>query len=142
MEVILGFISKYFFDSLVVLGFAIVSKVALKYFSNDRWETIKETILTAMLWSEETFGIGHGQEKWTKAWQKIVELLQKKGITLSDKEIPIVTDIMKSNVPEINSITYSSLPLVAREERDIPKALPGYKALSDKLKAKYAESKE
>ncbi|RXG64091.1 hypothetical protein ES695_14175, partial [Candidatus Atribacteria bacterium 1244-E10-H5-B2] len=99
MELILGFIYKYFFDALIVLGFGIVSKVALRYFSHDRWETIKETVLTSMLWAEEQFGIGHGDEKWTKAWRKIVELLLKKGIKLSEKEIPIVNDIMKSNIP-------------------------------------------
>lgn len=142
MEIIFGFISKYFFDSLVVLGFALVSKLALKYFSNDRWETIKETILTSMLWAEETFGIGQGQEKWSKAWQKIVELLQKKGITLSDKEIPIVTDIMKSNVPEINSITYSALPDASKVERLIEKDPKAWQKMVDNLKLKYPESEE
>jgi len=137
MEMILSFISKYFLESLVVLGFGIVSKVALKYFSNDRWEVIKENILIAMLWSEETFGLGHGQEKWNKAWQKIVELLEKKGIKLSEKEITTVTDMMKANVPVINSITYSTVPEVVRELRDIPGRSPEMKKLLEDLRKKY-----
>ena len=137
MEIILGFVSKYFLKSLVVLGFGIVSKVALKYFSNDRWEVIKENILIAMLWAEETFGMGHGQEKWNKAWQKIVELLKKKGIILKEKEISIVTDMMKANVPVINSITYSTVPEVVRELRDIPARSPEYKSMLDKLYKKH-----
>jgi len=137
MEIILGFIGKYFMEALVVLGFGMVSKVALKYFSNDRWEVIKENILIAMLWSEETFGLGHGQEKWNKAWQKIVELLEKKGIKLSEKEITTVTDMMKANVPVINSITYSTVPEVVRELRDIPGRSPEMKKLLEDLRKKY-----
>ncbi|MBA7485446.1 hypothetical protein ES705_49692 [subsurface metagenome] len=141
MELVLGFIYKYFFDALIVLGFGIVSKIALRYFSNDRWETIKETVLTSMLWAEEQFGIGHGDEKWTKAWNKIIELLQKKGIKLSEKEIPLVSDIMKSNIPKINSITYSALPPEATLERDILKSTPEYKKLADILRKKHPEKK-
>lgn len=137
MEIVLGFISKYFLESLVVLGFGIVSKVALKYFSNNRWEVIKENILIAMLWAEETFGMGYGQEKWTKAWQKIIELLKKKGIVLKDKEISMVTDMMKANVPVINSITYSTVPEVIREERIVRSRSPEMIKLIDGLKRKY-----
>ena len=137
MEIILEFIGKYFMEALVVLGFGMVSKVALKYFENDRWEVIKENIRIAMLWSEETFGLGHGQEKWAKAWQKTIELLGKKGITLTEKESTIVTDIMKANVPVINSITYSTVPEVVRELRDIPGRSPEMKKLLEDLRKKY-----
>jgi hypothetical protein len=137
MSVIFSFISKYFLDSLIVIAFGIITKIGLKYFSNDRWETIKEMVLTAMLWAEETYGIGTGQEKWTKAWQKIIELLQAKGITLSEKEVPIITSLMKATVPEINQITYSALPDEAKDERVIANPDPSYKALIDKLRAKY-----
>jgi len=137
MEIVLGFITKYFLEALVVLGFGIVSKIALKYFSNDRWEVIKENILIAMLWAEETFGMGHGQEKWSKAWQKIVKLLEERGITLTEKEITTVTDMMKANVPVINSITYSTVPEVVRELRDVPGRSPEIKKLLDSLRKKY-----
>lgn len=136
MEIILNFIGKYFFDSLIVLGFGIVSKVALTYVSNARWESIKEIVLTSMLWAEETFDLGHGQEKWTKAWQKIIVLLQKKGIKLKEKEISFVTDMMKSNVPIINSITYSTVPEALREMRDIPGRSPEIKKLLESLRKK------
>jgi len=142
MEIILAFVSKYFFDSLIVLGFGIISKLALKYLSNDRWEVIKENILIAMLWAEETFGLGHGQEKWNKAWQKIEELLKNKGIILNEKESQTVTDMMKANVPVINSITYSTVPEVVRELRDVPRESPEVKKLIDGLRKKYQKKKK
>ena len=139
MEIILAFVSKYFMESLVVLGFGIISKVALKYFSNDRWEVIKENVLIAMLWAEDTFGMGNGQEKWTKAWQKIIELLEKKGIVLKEKEIQTVTTMMKANVPVINSITYSAVPEVIREMRPLPNRSPEMTKLLELLKVKHTK---
>ena len=124
-------------EAIVVLAFGMVSKVALKYFSNDRWEVIKENILVAMLWAEEMYGLGHGQEKWNKAWQKIIKLLEKKGIKLKDKEISIVTDMMKANIPVINSITYSTVPEVVRELREIPDRSPEMKKLIEKMRKKH-----
>jgi len=124
MSFIIDFLSNNFLTGIIVAVFGIVSKFALRFFSNDRWETIKENILIAMLWAEETYGLGHGQEKWQKAWQKIVELLAKKGIKLKEKEISIVTDMMKSDVPIINSISYSTVPEVVRELREAPKTAP------------------
>ena len=140
MSFLINFISNNFLNGLVVAAFGIISKVALKYFSNDRWETIKENILIAMLWAEETYGLGHGQEKWQKAWQKIVELLAKKGITLKEKEISTVTDMMKSNVPVINSITYSTVPEVTRELREAPKRHPEIQTIIEKLRKKRAKA--
>jgi len=137
MGIILSFASKYFMEAIVVLAFGMVSKVALKYFSNDRWEVIKENILVAMLWAEEMYGLGHGQEKWQKAWQKIIKLLEKKGIKLKDNEISIVTDMMKANVPVINSITYSTVPEVVRELREIPDRSPETKKLIEKMRKKH-----
>lgn len=142
MNVILTFVSKYFLESIIVIAFGIISKVGLKYFSVERWATIKDMVLTAMLWAEEAYGIGNGQEKWTKAWQKIVELLKARGITIKDKEIPLVTDLMKSNIPEINSITYSALPPEASLNRDIFSSTPVYKTLLTNLRKKHLETKE
>jgi len=140
MSFLINFISNNFLNGLVVAVFGIISKVALKYFSNDRWEIIKENILVAMLWAEETYGLGHGQEKWQKAWQKIVDLLAKKGITLKEKEISLVTDMMKSNVPVINSISYSTVPEVTRELREAPKRHPEIQTIIEKLRKKKAKS--
>ena len=140
MSFLINFISNNFLNGLVVAVFGIISKVALKYFSNDRWEIIKENILVAMLWAEETYGLGHGQEKWQKAWQKIIELLEKKGIKLKEKEISLVTDMMKSNVPVINSISYSTVPEVTRELREAPKRHPEIQTIIEKLRKKKAKS--
>jgi len=85
MSFIIDFLSNNFLTGIIVAVFGIVSKFALRFFSNDRWETIKENILIAMLWAEETYGLGHGQEKWQKAWQKIVELLAKKELNSKKK---------------------------------------------------------
>ncbi|GAJ05895.1 unnamed protein product, partial [marine sediment metagenome] len=52
-----------------------------------------------------------------------------------------VTDIMKSNIPEINSITYSALPPEASFERNILKSTPEYKKLADILRKKHPEKK-
>ena len=140
MSFIIDFLSNNFLTGIIVAVFGIVSKFALRFFSNDRWETIKENILIAMLWAEETYGLGHGQEKWQKAWQKIVELLAKKGIKLKDKEISTVTDMMKSNVPVINSITYSTVPEVTRELREAPKRHPEIQTIIEKLRKKRAKA--
>ena len=137
MSFLINFISNNFLNGLVVAAFGIISKLALKYFSNDRWEVIKENILVAMLWAEETYGLGHGQEKWNKAWQKITDLLQKKGIKLKQKEINIVTDMMKANVPVINSISYSTVPEVIRELRDVSTRPPEIQKLVESLRKKH-----
>jgi len=142
MSLIFSFIYKYFFDAIIVAAFAIVSKFALRYFSNDRWKTIKDTILTAMLWAEETYGLGSGDEKWQKAWKKIIELLSQKGIKLKEKETSLVTDIMKSNIPEINSLVYSSLPAEDLKIRGSKRRSDEAKILLEELKKKYPEGKE
>ncbi|GAJ22006.1 unnamed protein product, partial [marine sediment metagenome] len=53
----------------------------------DRADLIKEAVLTAMLWAEEKIGIGHGDEKWTIAWNKLIEILKKNGVKLEKGEI-------------------------------------------------------
>jgi len=142
MSLIFSFVYKYFFDAIIVTAFAIVSKFALRYFSNDRWKTIKDTILTAMLWAEETYGLGSGDEKWQKAWKKIIELLSQKGIKLKEKETSLVTDIMKSNIPEINSLVYSTLPEEDLKIRAFKRRSDEAKILLEELKKKYPEGKE
>jgi hypothetical protein len=137
MGIIFNFIYKYFFDSLIVLAFAGFSKVLINYFGNDRAIKIKETVLLAMLWAEEQFGIGTGEQKWTAAWNKIVELLQKQGIKLKNKEISFVTDLMKSNIPDINSMVYNTLPEKSKETRELRLRTPETIALVNELRKKY-----
>lgn len=142
MEIIFSFLYKYFFDALIVLAFGGFTKVLLTYFGNDRANKIKETILIAMLWAEEQFGIGTGDQKWTVAWNKIVELLEKQGIKLKNKEISFVTDIMKSNIPDINAMVYNTLPEKSKIIRELKLRTPETIALVKKLREKYPEGEE
>lgn len=142
MSIVIGFIYKYFFDALLVVAVGAVTKVLINYFGNDRTDKIKEAILIAMLWAEENFGIGNGSQKWTEAWKKLIEILQKQGIKLKKKEISLATTIMKANIPEINSLTYSRLPEEAKEIRTISRRSPGTTALVEELRKKHAVGKK
>jgi alpha-D-ribose 1-methylphosphonate 5-triphosphate synthase subunit PhnL len=118
------------------------SKALFKQFGEIRGQKIKETILQAMLYAEEKFGIGSGDQKWTEAWRKIIELLGKQGIVLKNKEITYVQDLMKSAIPEINAITYSALPDEIKSTRNVKIAIPEVKVLLDKLREKYPDCKK
>lgn len=142
LAIVFGFLYKYFFDAVIVFVVGMFSKALIKEFGNDRATKIKETILAGMLWAEEQFGLGSGNQKWTEAWQKIIKLLKDQGITLKQKEISYVTDLMKSNIPDINAITYNSLPEEAKLARDIKIGSPDTKALIDELRKKYPVGKE
>lgn len=137
--IIFNFIYKYFFAALLTFVVGMFSKALIKDFGNDRATKIKETILSAMLWAEEQFGIGNGTQKWEEAWKKIRELLAVQGITLSTSEIPVVETLMKSNVPQINAITYSTLPEKALLDRKIINRTPEFKAMIEELKKKYPQ---
>ena len=137
MSAIFGFIYKYFFDAILVFAVGMFSKALINQFGNERGQKIKETILAGMLWAEEQLGLGNGNEKWKIAWEKIEELLGQQGITLKRKEISYVSSLMKSNIPEINSITYSALPEAAVMARNIKTSSSSTKLLIDLLKEKY-----
>ena len=142
MELITGFVAKYFMQAALAVIVTVFTKVCIRYFGNDRTTKIKETILTAMLWAEETYGIGTGPQKWTKAWQKLIELLQVQGIRLSDKEISFAQIQMKANIPEINSLVYSALPEISTVTR-APDLKPSEMAkLVEKLRLKYPTQEE
>ncbi|MBA7542135.1 hypothetical protein ES705_34454 [subsurface metagenome] len=138
---ILTFIVSHFSEAILVIALGMFSKALVKQFGNDRANKIKETILSAMLWAEEKWGIGHGSEKWTSAWNKIIEMLQKQGIKLKNNEITYVQDLMKSNIPEINEKTFSALPEEVKEARLIMRA-PEMVAAIKKLKEKHPEKEE
>ena len=142
MNLLLGFLYKYFFDALIVVAFGGFTKVLINYFGNDRAIKIKETVLLAMLWAEEQFGIGTGDQKWTAAWNKIVELLQEQGIKLKSKEISFVTDLMKSNIPDINAMVYNTLPEKSKETRELRLRTPETIALVNELRKKYPIGEE
>ena len=110
MSLIISFISKYFLEGIIVAAIGIATKFLSKFFSIDRIAQIKEGILTAMLYAEEAYGIGQGDEKWQLAWKKLIEILQKQGIEMSEKEMEMASIIMKANVPVVNEVTYKTAP--------------------------------
>ena len=141
MSLIIDFVYKYFFEAIVLFLTGIITKYLVKQFGIERAEAIKEAVLTAMLWAEEVFGIGHGDEKWSKAWQKIIEILRIKGITLTEKEISNVTTLMKATIPEINQVVYSSLPEIEKSLRSTYLRKKDTDAIIDNLKAKHKVKK-
>lgn len=141
MSIILNFVYAHFFEAIAVALFGLVTKYLVKQFGKDRADAIKDAVLTAMLYAEEVFGIGHGNEKWSKAWQEIVKILQAQKIKLTEKEIQAVTVLMKSTVPEINSIVYSSLPSVAKTARQIVKRTADTQKVINDLKKKHEVKK-
>ena len=110
MSMIISFITKYFLEGVIVTIIAIATKFLSKFLSNDRIAKIKEAVLTAMLYAEEAYGIGQGNEKWQLAWQKLIEILQKQGIEMSEEEKELASIVMKAKVPEINAISQVILP--------------------------------
>jgi len=110
MSLIMSFIGKYFMEGIIVAAIGIATKFLSKFMSIDRIAQIKEGILTAMLYAEEAYGIGQGDEKWQLAWQKLIEILQKQGIEMSEKEMEMASIIMKANVPVVNEVTYKTAP--------------------------------
>lgn len=138
MSIILGFLSKYFLEGIMIIALGIVTKVAQKYLSNDRIDKIKEGILEAMLYAEEAYGIGNGPEKWTLAWRTLVKILEKQGIKLKVSEQEQAKTLMKATVPEINQISYSTLPKSELISRDIHFRNSDTSRLVEKLKRKHA----
>ena len=102
-------LSKYLLNALLI---ALVS-IGYGYLKNklgeDRATTIKEAILSAMLWAEEELGIGNGNQKWEIAWKKLIEILADKNISLKKSEEKAVKIMMKANVGRINKQTYDTL---------------------------------
>ncbi len=138
---ILRFIVDHFSEALITIAVGMFSKALIKQWGNDRANKIKKTILSAMLWAEEEFGLGTGSEKWSQAWNKLIQLLEKQGIVLKEKEISMVQDLMKAKIPEINSITYSSLPEEDRKAHQLRRSSEASKLLK-KLKEKHQIKKE
>lgn len=110
MSIVLNFLGTYFLEGIMVIVLGIVTKVALKYLSNDRLDKIKEGILEAMLYAEEAYGIGKGPSKWTLAWRTLIKILEKQGINLNESEQEQAKTLMKATVPEVNQIVYSAMP--------------------------------
>src|SRR5665648_1228196 len=79
-------ISKYLLNALLLSLVSIGYSFLKNRLGDDRAGTIKEAILSAMLWAEEELGIGNGSQKWDVAWKKLIEILADKNISLKKSE--------------------------------------------------------
>ena len=102
-------ISKYLLNALLLSFVSIAYSFLKNRLGEERAGTIKEAILSSMLWAEEELGIGNGNQKWEIAWKKLVEILTDKNISLRKSEEKAVRMMMKANVGRINRQTYDVL---------------------------------
>jgi len=102
-------LSKYLLNALLLSLVSIAYSYLKNKLGEDRANTIKEAILSAMLWAEEELGIGNGNQKWEIAWKKLIEILADKNIKLRKSEEKVVKTMMKANVGRINRQTYDIL---------------------------------
>ena len=99
-------LSKYLLNALLIALVSIGYSFLKNRLGEDRAGTIKEAILSAMLWAEEELGIGNGNQKWDVAWKKLIEILADKNIKLRKSEEKVVKTMMKANVGKINQQRY------------------------------------
>lgn len=102
-------LNKYLLNALLLSLVSIFYSFLKNKLGEDRAGTIKEAILSAMLWAEEELGIGNGNQKWDIAWKKLIEILADKNIKLRKSEEKVVKTMMKANVGRINKQTYDIL---------------------------------
>jgi len=102
-------ISKYLLNALLLSLVSIAYSFLKNKLGEERAGTIKDAILSAMLWAEEELGIGNGSQKWDVAWKKLIEILADKNISLKKSEEKAVKVMMKANVGGINQQTYNVL---------------------------------
>ena len=102
-------LSKYLLNALLLALVSIGYGFLKNKLGEDRAGTIKEAILTAMLWAEEELGIGNGNQKWEIAWKKLIEILADKDISLRKSEEKAVKTMMEANIGKINLQSYSVL---------------------------------
>jgi hypothetical protein len=102
-------LSKVFLEGLLIFAVSIGFGFLRNKWGNDRADTIKEALLTAMLWAEEEFGIGQGDRKWEEAWNKLMEILTEKKITLKEQETRELQTMMKANINHVNREHYEIL---------------------------------
>jgi len=102
-------LSKYLLNALLLSLVSIGYSFLKNRLGEDRASTIKEAILSAMLWAEEELGIGNGSQKWEIAWKKLIEILADQNISLRKSEEKTVKTMMEANVGKINQQTYDVL---------------------------------
>ena len=102
-------LSKYLLNALLLSLVSIAYGFLKNKVGEDRASTIKDAILSAMLWAEEELGIGNGNQKWDLAWKKLIEILADKNIKLRKSEEKVVKTMMKANVGKVNQQRYDLL---------------------------------
>jgi len=102
-------LSKYLLNALLLSLVSIFYSFLKNKLGEDRAGTIKDAILSAMLWAEEELGIGNGNQKWEIAWKKLIEILADKNIRLRKSEEKVVKTMMKANVGKIKQQRYDLL---------------------------------
>lgn len=102
-------LNQFLFEGILVFAVSIGFSFLKNKLGNDRTKTIKEALITAMLWAEEEFGIGQGDKKWEEAWKKLSEILEDKKITLKEKETRELETLMKASVHRVNREYYDTL---------------------------------
>jgi len=120
------FISKYLLNALLLSLVSIFYSFLKNKLGEDRADTIKEAILSAMLWAEEELGIGTGNQKWDAAWKKLVEILADKNIKLRKSEEKVVKTMMKANVSKINQQAYDVMvkKKLIKDKKIVQQSLP------------------
>ncbi len=118
-------LSKYLLNALLLSLVSIFYSFLKNKLGEDRAGTIKDAILSAMLWAEEELGIGNGSQKWDIAWKKLIEILADKNIKLRKSEEKVVKTMMKANVGRINKQTYDILSKrkLLKDKRPIQQSL-------------------
>ena len=119
-------LSKYLLNALLLSLVSIFYSFLKNKLGEERASTIKESILSAMLWAEEELGIGNGNQKWEIAWKKLIEILADKSIKLRKSEEKAVKTMMKANVSRINQQTYDVLSKkkLVKDKRIVQQSLP------------------
>ena len=119
-------LSKYLLNALLLSVVSIFYSFLKNKLGEDRATTIKEAILSAILWAEEELGIGNGSQKWEIAWKKLIEILADKNISLRKSEEKAVKTMMKANVGKINQQTYDTLSKrkLLKEKGPVQQSLP------------------
>ena len=119
-------LSKYLLNALLLSLVSIFYSFLKNKLGEDRAGTIKDAILSAMLWAEEELGIGNGGKKWEIAWKKLIEILADKNISLRKSEEKAVKLMMKANVGRINKQTYDILSKrkLIKDKKIVQQSLP------------------
>jgi hypothetical protein len=137
ISAIIGFFTTHFLETILTILVGSMVKQMVDQVGANRAELIRETVISAMYWAEQKFGIASGPLKWEKAWRMIREILEDHNIKLKPNEEKEIEVMMESYVPEINATTYSALPEDKILKRDTKSA--EYDEWIEYLRDKYIE---